>query len=357
MSSATFARLGSSSGDLRSRLSVFLELEWRGQQLRRALDESESLAFDELLGNVLAVVLGQRRLGIEEVDLRRRAGHEQIDDPFDLGREMERAPRRRLTLRRREEHAVHQRSEREAADAERGLLEKVPARHHSQAGAIAWIGSGALHSFVTASSRFRSTLATMVHADQLSRRGRIRYPTPVVIELLLVHRDKAIDLGRLRVAREDQLDAERGARPCIAANGNHPTAQCARGLERCRIVQKGQGLERRVRADAADGAVLAARRVERHEARIGRGAAPERIQAAPIAILTGARCPLVAVVRHVPDAVGLHREHARAEHLRAEQAAGRQRDVANHLGLHADPRTARQQPVVRISFCELRRHG
>src|SRR5262249_49142404 len=59
-------QIGQQLRDLRTRLSVFLELEWRGQQLRRALDEGEALAFDEFLWNVFAVVLGQRRLRIEE---------------------------------------------------------------------------------------------------------------------------------------------------------------------------------------------------------------------------------------------------------------------------------------------------
>ena len=84
-----FRKIGQQFRDLRSRLSVFLELEWRSQQLRRALDEGEALAFDELLGDVFPVVPGEGRLGIEEIDLGWRPGHEQIDDSFDLGREME----------------------------------------------------------------------------------------------------------------------------------------------------------------------------------------------------------------------------------------------------------------------------
>ena len=66
--------------DLRARLAVPLELERRAEQLRRALDEREALALDELVGDVLAVVLRQLRLGIEEIELRRRAGHEEVDD-------------------------------------------------------------------------------------------------------------------------------------------------------------------------------------------------------------------------------------------------------------------------------------
>ena len=87
-------------------------------------------------GMSCAVVLGQRRLRIEEIDLRRRAGHEEIDDALGLGREMQAAARRSATrwrLRLREHDVVHQRGQREAADAEGGLLEEVAARHRAQA--------------------------------------------------------------------------------------------------------------------------------------------------------------------------------------------------------------------------------
>ena len=84
-------------GDLGARLPVPLELERRAEQLRRALDEREPLALDQLLGDVLAVVLRQLRLGIEQIELRRRAGHEQVDDALRLRREVERVGRRRAT--------------------------------------------------------------------------------------------------------------------------------------------------------------------------------------------------------------------------------------------------------------------
>src|SRR6476660_4776673 len=54
-----FRKIGQQFRELRSLLSVFLELEWRSQQLRRALDEGEALAFDELLGDVFPVVPGE----------------------------------------------------------------------------------------------------------------------------------------------------------------------------------------------------------------------------------------------------------------------------------------------------------
>ena len=134
MSSATFARCGSSSEISAPDCPCLLELERRGQQLRRALDEREALALDELRGNVLAVVLRQRRLGIEQIDLRRRAGHEEIDDALGPGRELQRSRPAAVGSRRLlgEHDVVHQRRQRQAADAERGLLEEMAARDGAQ---------------------------------------------------------------------------------------------------------------------------------------------------------------------------------------------------------------------------------
>ena len=83
-------------GQLRSRLAVSLERERRPEQPRRALDEGEALALrNELRRDLLAVELLQRRLVVEEIELRRRAGHEEIDDLLRLRREVRRARRER----------------------------------------------------------------------------------------------------------------------------------------------------------------------------------------------------------------------------------------------------------------------
>ena len=57
-------------GEFGPGLSVALECEWRPEQPRRALDEREPLAFgDEFRRNLLPVVLLQRRLVVEEIEL------------------------------------------------------------------------------------------------------------------------------------------------------------------------------------------------------------------------------------------------------------------------------------------------
>ena len=116
-------------GQFGAGLAVARELERRAEQLGRAFDEREAFAFDDVFGDGLAVVLIQLRLGIEEIELRGRAGHEQVDDALRAGREV----RTDGGGGRREEAIVEQRRECERTDAEAALLEEVAARDVAQA--------------------------------------------------------------------------------------------------------------------------------------------------------------------------------------------------------------------------------
>ena len=130
MSSAMRRQVRQQLGQLGARLAVLLEREGRAEQPRRALDEREPLPLrNELRGNLLAVVLLQRRLVVEQIELRRRAGHEQIDDVLGLRREVRRARRERTVG----SVCANSRSSSSAdsatpADAEAGLLEEMAAR-------------------------------------------------------------------------------------------------------------------------------------------------------------------------------------------------------------------------------------
>ena len=128
-SSTCFERCGSRSESFGAGLAVARELERRAEQLRRAFDEREAFAFDDVFGDGLAVVLIQLRLGIEEIELRRGAGHEQVDDALRARGEV-RADGGGVA--RREEAVVEQRRERERTDAEAALLEEVAARDVAQ---------------------------------------------------------------------------------------------------------------------------------------------------------------------------------------------------------------------------------
>ena len=80
MSSTCFERCGSRSESSAPDWPWRANFERRAEQLRRAFDEREPFAFDDVFGDGLAVVLIQLRLGVEEIELRGRAGHEQVDD-------------------------------------------------------------------------------------------------------------------------------------------------------------------------------------------------------------------------------------------------------------------------------------
>ena len=67
---------------------MLLEGILRAEHFRHALDEGELLAFEEFLGAFLAVELEEFGLVIEELVLRGRAGHVQIDDALRLGGEV-----------------------------------------------------------------------------------------------------------------------------------------------------------------------------------------------------------------------------------------------------------------------------
>ena len=68
---------------LRAGLAVAGELERRAQHVGHARDEGEPLPLEQLVGAGLAVVLAERGLVVEEVELAGRARHVQVDDVLD----------------------------------------------------------------------------------------------------------------------------------------------------------------------------------------------------------------------------------------------------------------------------------
>ncbi len=82
ISSTTVESCGKRFADLDAGLSLFGELEGGGQQ-------AAGLALCAEIDGIgaLALVLEQGGLGIEQVDLRGSAGHEQADDVFGFGRQ------------------------------------------------------------------------------------------------------------------------------------------------------------------------------------------------------------------------------------------------------------------------------
>src|SRR5262249_14133688 len=70
--------------DVHAALPGLAELADRAEELGVALDEREPFALRERLGDALPVELVEFGFGLEEFELRRRAGHEQVDDGLRL---------------------------------------------------------------------------------------------------------------------------------------------------------------------------------------------------------------------------------------------------------------------------------
>ena len=121
-----------------------------------------------------------------------------------------------------------------------------------------------------------------------------------------------------------------------------------RGFHARGVVEGVEGLQGGVAAVAFEHAELAAGRIKADEGRIWRRAAPKGVDAAAMTVLAVADRPAVAAVGHVPHALGLEGHHAGSTNLGAEQAADRQRVVAHELGIDAEARGTRHQPVVGI---------
>src|SRR5439155_18831169 len=66
------------------------ELELRSQQLRIRIDERRPITLEQIRRRQLAVPLRQLRLIVEQLQMARRAGHEQIDDALGLRCEVRR---------------------------------------------------------------------------------------------------------------------------------------------------------------------------------------------------------------------------------------------------------------------------
>ena len=133
-----FSQVWQQLRDLRAGLPPLLEVVRRAQQLGRPLDEGKALALNHLFRDVLSIVLLQLGLVVEQIDLRRSAGHEEVNDAFRLGCEVRRLGSERVNRihgRRRllsQGVAVQQAGERGRADAEPRLAKEMASGHGAE---------------------------------------------------------------------------------------------------------------------------------------------------------------------------------------------------------------------------------
>ena len=127
-----FRQVRKGFGNLSAGLAVSAELELAGEEGGVRLDEGVLLPFDDFRGHRLAVEFLELRLVVEQVELRRRAAHEEVNDVVGLGRVVGRIGREGAAhLRRRRRgrggaRTGQQRAERHRAEPDAALL-KEPA--------------------------------------------------------------------------------------------------------------------------------------------------------------------------------------------------------------------------------------
>ena len=226
---------------------------------------------------------------------------------------------------------------------------------------------------VSTPSRFSSTLATTVHAassaasipaaagraDRSPASPRPSRPSGSGPARLEQRHDVphllAVGGGRHRQSRSPKRRPLLGRRAALL---DDPPGQGLGRLDVDRIVQRHERLQRRVRADAADGADLAARGVERRHRRVRDRPPPEGVQAAAVAVLARAGRPgPLAVEGRLPQARRLRRVDATAR--RSSRLSRPLSASAWSRTISASSRNrgaARQQPVARVLRQQLRRH-
>ena len=126
-------------GQMRQRLGKFRaapavpgELEFAGEQRRVRFDERVFLAHHNFFRHGLAVVFGEGRLVIEQIELARRAAHEQVDDPLRFRLELRLSGRQGCRAAGQAAGAeraagIEQRRERNRAESDAALTEEPAA--------------------------------------------------------------------------------------------------------------------------------------------------------------------------------------------------------------------------------------
>jgi hypothetical protein len=118
-------------GDVHARLPVLLKLEGRTDAKKILLPaghRGNALPLAHAVRQVLSGHFGELRLRIEKIEMRWRTGHEEVNDPFRLGSEVQppQSPRDLWTIARleRKEAWIEQRSQRQRPETGGALLQE-----------------------------------------------------------------------------------------------------------------------------------------------------------------------------------------------------------------------------------------
>ena len=159
-------------------LAVLRECVRRAHELRHAGGECEFFALDESVRRILAVVLHQLGLVVENVEMRRPTGHVEIHDTLHLRREVRFVRRKRIHgggeagCARAEKRIHRHRAERKLPGvaeemAARLRLEEIEVRVHAEKNAVSV--SSRFHRDSAACSRPSSTRRGLQHQRPLAR--------------------------------------------------------------------------------------------------------------------------------------------------------------------------------------------
>ena len=133
MSSTTVGQMRQQLGELGAALAVLGELELRPEQLRVRIDERGPIAFEQLGGRQRAIELGELRLVVEQLQMARRAGHEQEDDVLRPRPEMAAASAQADRRPRERRPCAGQLTERNRPQPDAALLARTSAGQASAA--------------------------------------------------------------------------------------------------------------------------------------------------------------------------------------------------------------------------------
>ena len=262
MSSTISASVRQQFRQFRAALAVLGELELRPEQLRVRIDERGAIALEQIGRRQRAVELGELRLVVEQLQMARRAGHEEEDDALGLRREVRLLRRERIVCRGVEQLAAarsrpgRRRTARRTSGAQmcfrmsytwslflgdrfvevqqhardRGPRRKLSGRDASSAAPAA--ASGWPRPGPTGLASLRR-IAASAFASSASRLSRFCRPSACAARQRRKRIGQALCVRRCRLPQRS------------AAPGRAPI----RGK---RLVQRRQRLQRRVRARAAD---------------------------------------------------------------------------------------------------------
>ena len=329
----------------------------------------------------LPCILASVGLGVERLQVRRPAGHVEVDDPLGLGGEVERMDRCRVHRsrwpRRGRLAGLAAGSGRAArpAPACRARPSNGPGtpggrcgRGHSSFGGRSMGRDPCKGQFrVMVSCRFRSTRVTEVQAASSAgstsggrrgiadaqqargpRRGRRGYCRSCLARSGARTAASAGRGGRARARRKARSSRADGSVP---ASRDHPGRQHARRLDVGRVVEQDQRLERRVRPRALDHALLPRRGVEGQQARVEERPLPVGVEAAAILVVAVVGVILArGEVEEDPVARRLVGLDAGPADLAGEQPADGQGVVADQLGVEPEGVLPREPAVAGRSW-------